>query len=157
MAIHSGKCNVTNNRIRFPFTLLPTTRYVEKEVDRRKKRTIHRRDEKLCQNNISKNGKETEYHDILSEFPSITQPTDIAKTVKHQTRYYIKTSPGPPEACRPRRLAPDRLKTAKAEFDLLMQEGIIRSSKSPWSSPLYMVPKKTQTAQVDSEYIRSIS
>lgn len=51
------------------------------------------------------------------------------RAVKH-----AKTTDGPSEACRPRRLASDKLKAAKTEFNLLLQEEIIRVSKSPWST-----------------------
>ncbi|XP_011699177.1 PREDICTED: uncharacterized protein LOC105456665 [Wasmannia auropunctata] len=87
-------------------------------------------------------GEETEYHRILAEFPEITQSSSERKPCQHETRHYIKTTQGQPEASRPRRLAADRLKAAKAEFDLLLQEGIIQPSKSPWATPLHMVPKK---------------
>ena len=43
---------------------------------------------------------------------------------------------------RPRRLSSDKLHIAKAEFNHMHDLGIIRPSKSPWSSPLHMVPKK---------------
>jgi len=51
---------------------------------------------------------------------------------------------GQPEARRPRRLTPDKYQAAKTEFSQLMKEGIIRPSKSPWTSPLYM-PKGKNT------------
>ena len=44
--------------------------------------------------------------------------------------------------CKRRNLAPDKLTAAKEEFKNLMSAGIIRPSKSPWASPLHMVPKK---------------
>ena len=40
-----------------------------------------------------------------------------------------------------RRLDPDKLKIAEAEFRSLEAAGIVRRSNSPWSSPLHMVPK----------------
>src|SRR5436190_3814896 len=64
---------------------------------------------------------ETEYHHLLAKFPAITLPSANKETVRHNTVHFIKTTSGQPETCRPRRLAPDKLKIAKAEFDLLMQ------------------------------------
>ena len=45
---------------------------------------------------------------------------------------------------RPRRLAPDKLVTAKREFDDMIKLGVIEPSDSEWSSALHMVglPKK---------------
>ncbi|XP_071577523.1 uncharacterized protein [Temnothorax nylanderi] len=66
--------------------------------------------------------KETEYNDILAEFPDIVNPNTKTKVGEYGTTHHIKTTKGPPEACRPRRLAPDKLLAAKTEFELLMQE-----------------------------------
>lgn len=41
---------------------------------------------------------------------------------------------------KPRHLAPD-CKHSKAEFQLMIEQGVIRPSKSPWNS-LHVVPKK---------------
>ena len=43
---------------------------------------------------------------------------------------------------RQRRLAPDKLVTAKREFDEMIKLGVIEPSDSKWSSALHMVPKK---------------
>jgi cleavage and polyadenylation specificity factor subunit 1 len=79
---------------------------------------------------------------IMTEYPSITQPTDLDKPVKHDITHRIYTS-GQPICSRSRRLPPDRLTIARNEFEHMLQLGIIRSSSSNWSSPLHMVPKKT--------------
>ncbi|KAA3671288.1 uncharacterized protein DEA37_0000083, partial [Paragonimus westermani] len=42
-----------------------------------------------------------------------------------------------------RRLAPDKLRIDRAEFQHMLDMGIIRPSDSPWAPPLHMVPKKT--------------
>lgn len=82
------------------------------------------------------------YHNILAKYPDITRPAGINKTPQHSTLHYIRTTPGPPESCTPRRLAPDRLKIAKAEFEAMLQMGTCRPSESPWASPLHLAPKK---------------
>ncbi|GFW34789.1 hypothetical protein TNCV_2157831 [Trichonephila clavipes] len=40
----------------------------------------------------------------------------------------------------------------KVEFDLLLAQGIIRPSKSPWSSPLHVVPKSDSTVRPVGDY-----
>ena len=82
----------------------------------------------------------TPYNELLRKFPNISRPCYNESAVKHSVTHHIRTT-GPSVFCRPRRLAPDRLKIAKSEFDHMLQLGIIRASDSSWSSPLHMVPK----------------
>jgi len=84
---------------------------------------------------------QTRYHEILTQYPGITRPAAASQRKEKQTVHFITTTTGQPEASRPRRLAPDKLKAAKTEFSQLMREGVIRPSKSPWASPLHMVSK----------------
>lgn len=83
------------------------------------------------------------YHQMLSEFPELTRPCGNTHPVKHATMHFVKTKPGPPVSCRARRLAPDKFKIAKNEFDHMQEMGIARRSDSPWASPLHMAPKKS--------------
>jgi hypothetical protein len=53
---------------------------------------------------------------ILAEFPDLTRPAGVQREVRHNNLHHIGTTPGPLVTCRPRRLAPDRLAIAKAEF-----------------------------------------
>jgi hypothetical protein len=69
---------------------------------------------------------------LLEEFPALTRPTGIHCEVRHNTMHHIRTPPGPPVACRPRRLAPDRLAVAKAEFDAMLRDGTARRAEGPW-------------------------
>jgi len=57
--------------------------------------------------------------DLFTEFPDLTRPSGIRREVRHNTVHHINTTPGPPVSSRPRRLAPDRLKIAKDEFDAM--------------------------------------
>ena len=84
----------------------------------------------------------TRYDAILSEFPQITQPVYKDDPTNHDVTHCIVTN-GQPVFARPRRLAPDRLRIAKEEFNHMMDLGIIQPSDSNWSSPLHLVPKKT--------------
>jgi len=84
--------------------------------------------------------KDNVFSALLSKFPGITTPVFSAKETAHEVEHHILTT-GPPVHARPRRLPPDKLAAAKAEFKTMEQMGIIRRSDSPWSSPLHMVPK----------------
>ncbi|XP_064463483.1 uncharacterized protein LOC135374455 [Ornithodoros turicata] len=82
------------------------------------------------------------YAAILCDFPSLTRAPDWTKPVTHDVVHYINTT-GAPVFARPRRLAPEKLKIARAEFDHMLSIGVARPSSSNWSSALHMVPKKT--------------
>ena len=84
---------------------------------------------------------QNEYTKLLGQFPELTHPTTKGETVKHGITHKILTK-GHPVFVRPRRLAPDKLVTAKREFDEMIKLGVIEPSDSEWSSALHMVPKK---------------
>ncbi len=52
------------------------------------------------------------------------------------------------------RLDTEKLAAAKAEFAALEQDGIIRRSSSPWTSPLHMVKKPDGLWQCCGDYCR---
>ena len=84
---------------------------------------------------------QNEYTEYLGQFPELTRPTTKGETVKHGITHKIVTK-GHPVFARPRRLAPDKLVTAKREFDEMIKLGVIEPSDNEWSSALHMVPKK---------------
>ncbi|GFT23775.1 hypothetical protein TNCV_3512221 [Trichonephila clavipes] len=84
------------------------------------------------------------YHELLRKFPDITKPPRPDQEIKHSVVHYIETNSRPVTA-KPRRLAPDRLRIAKAEFENMITLGHMRPSKSNYASPLHMVPKKDST------------
>jgi hypothetical protein len=79
---------------------------------------------------------------LLAEIPDFTRPVKVQREVPHSTVHHIRTVPGPPVSCRPRRLPPDRLAIAKAEFDPMLREGTARRSDCSWSSALHTLPRK---------------
>jgi hypothetical protein len=80
------------------------------------------------------------YKLILAEFPEVVNETKLLPTVSHKVEHYIETE-GRPVSSKYRRLDPDRLAAAKAEFASLEEQGIVRRSSSNWVSPLHMVKK----------------
>ena len=80
------------------------------------------------------------YAKILERYPEVVKPISREVPVRHKVTHHIVTQ-GPPVHTRSRRLAPERLQAAKQEFQHMIDLGVIRPSKSVWSSALHMVPK----------------
>ncbi|GFX86195.1 gag-pol polyprotein [Trichonephila clavipes] len=91
------------------------------------------------------------FKNILSEYPDLSNPSLISKSASHGTVHHIITT-GPPVTARPRRLHPKLYDAVKVEFEFLLAQGIIRPSKSPWSSPLHVVPKSYSTVRPVGDY-----
>ena len=81
-----------------------------------------------------------EFQSLLAEFPMVTnkEALQFAKEPKHGVEHTIETS-GRPVFARARRLDPEKLAAAKAEFDAMEKAGIIRRSNGPWASPLHLM------------------
>lgn len=86
------------------------------------------------------------YGDLLKRFPNITRPSAAVQPIKHTTEHYIETT-GQPVHAKARRLAPEKYKAVKEEFQNMVEQGICRPSKSPWASALHVVTKKDGTVR----------
>ena len=79
-----------------------------------------------------------EIRKLLSEYPDVLSSHGFsASTPKHGVFHNLPTAPGPPVFAKARRLDPEKLASAKAEFLKMEKAGIVRRSSSPWSSPLH--------------------
>jgi len=127
------------------FNLLPDCRS-SRLIDGITGLSVHGADMDTPQVSVRLVDSDSPYAALLADYPDIARPPGTARITRHSTVHYIRTMPGPPVSFRPRRLAPDRLRIAKAEFDVMLADGTARRSDSPWASPLHMVPKKLRTA-----------
>ena len=80
--------------------------------------------------------------DLLNCYPQLLHSPNSSTEVKHDIVHHIHTT-GPPVFAHPRHLGPEKLAIAKAEFEHMLQLGIICPSESSWATPLHMVPKST--------------
>lgn len=85
------------------------------------------------------------YSDLTSA--NVSKRSPIADQVKH----CIPTV-GKPCHSKSRPLAIKFQQPVKEALDEMLQEGIIRPSRSPWASPLHVVPKKDNTWRVVGDY-----
>ncbi|KAJ8713199.1 hypothetical protein PYW07_013569 [Mythimna separata] len=93
------------------------------------------------------------YHEILAQYPGITRLTSMKLNSNINVQHFIETT-GPPIHSRARPIPPHRFEIVKKEFENMIAQGLCRPSKSPWSSPLHIVPKKNGDIRVYGDYRR---
>ena len=68
------------------------------------------------------------------------------------TEHFIDTNDNPPFKIPPNKVAPYKLPAVQEEFKEMLDKGVIVPSKSPYSSPIVMVPKKDGTNRMCIDY-----
>ena len=79
---------------------------------------------------------------LLSSFPELTNLNFVVNKPTHSIKHHIENT-GPPAFSCPRRIPAEKLSAAKAEFNRMLQRGIIHPSSTPWASSLHLIPKRS--------------
>ncbi|GFW24513.1 hypothetical protein TNCV_4896011 [Trichonephila clavipes] len=102
-------------------------------------------------NDLSMVNRASKYFNLLNSYPDLTKPDLVNRIVKDGVKHHILTI-GQPVYSKARQLAPDKLKLVKQEFQFMLDNDIIRPSKSQWASPLHLVNKKDGTLRPCGDY-----
>ncbi|XP_062558370.1 uncharacterized protein LOC134223241 [Armigeres subalbatus] len=100
--------------------------------------------------------RNSDYGGLLSEFSDVTRPRFPRQEVKHGVKHTIKVD-GPPCHSKFRRLPPHKLEALRKELKLFLELGYIRSSKSPYSSPVHLATKTLQNDDVKFRLVQAVA
>ena len=89
--------------------------------------------------------------DILALYPNLISGELHVNKKVHPFEHSIDVE-GPPITFRPRRLSPEKTRELNRQLDEMLRLNIIRSSTSPWASPVHLVKKKDDSYRLVIDY-----
>ena len=110
-------------------------------------------DKSVCFSSISTIDRSSKFTQMLTEFPGITGLPQAGTKPSSGVCHHILTR-GPPTHERARRLDPQKLAAAKAQFRHDIENGICRPSSSPWASPIHLTRKNNGQWRICGDYRR---
>lgn len=103
--------------------------------------------------NVSTIDHNSDYANILNEFPQITRLQNTNDIPTCDAVHHIITT-GHPIAQRARRLCHEKMKIVKEQFQDYIKAGICRPSSGPWASPIVIKQKKDGSWRIWGDYRR---
>jgi len=104
-----------------------------------------------CKDRLSDDQWQKTYELLRTEHDSFMDPSkDLIGT--DAVAHYIDTGNSRPIRVPPRRIPPGRRQIIEEEIEKMLEQGIIRESKSPWSSPVVLVKKKDGSTRFCIDY-----
>jgi hypothetical protein len=98
-----------------------------------------------------------EFRSLLSEYEDLFPKTVADLPGITEFDYTIELEEGAdqkPISCRLRRYSPSERGAIQAELETMLEAGVVRPSKSPWVSPVVLVPKKDASMRFCVNYRR---
>ena len=89
---------------------------------------------------------------LFDQYHSVVRNSSNVQLTELPVKHYIDTGSAPPSAAKCRRLHGAKLEAARVELNRLQKLGIIRPSRSPYSSPIHMAPKSFEGYRLTGDY-----
>jgi cleavage and polyadenylation specificity factor subunit 1 len=90
---------------------------------------------------------------LRARYAAVFNSSSGLPAAAHDVEHHLVTK-GPPITSKFRRLHGEKLAAARAEFEKMEREGVVRRSTSPWASPLHTVEKTDGSWRPCSDFRR---